>query len=331
MEAGVLIKMEAEALKTYKGNKHKLLYSWSIIALKRIMQTNVPKGEKGNPMLQSEHEQTALVTNLKQEIVELRGALGKIDNSMLFPIPFQYYHIVNVVLTMHLILMAYAFLQVSSSKDPTYSGGNIFSLIVYPIVVFTLIGLKEVANAMADPFGTDECDFNQQAMVDGIYRECKRLCEEPEEEFLSSIGDPSFNPTRNADGTLSEAVEADDDEEEEVVVKEVMWAMSDVQVILDEKHSLEEQVRREGIATLTNAVQALVSHQREMDSAANARLDRLEQMLGGQLSKLAAELRGDAYDMRYVGQDDDAGGGVGGPTVGTGRLFPDGGGGSGGR
>ena len=51
-----------------------------------------------------------------QEIVELRGALGKIDNSMLFPIPFQYYHIVNVVLTLHLVLMAYAFVHVSGSK-----------------------------------------------------------------------------------------------------------------------------------------------------------------------------------------------------------------------
>ena len=28
----------------------RLLYSWSIIALKRIMQTNLPKGEKGNPI-----------------------------------------------------------------------------------------------------------------------------------------------------------------------------------------------------------------------------------------------------------------------------------------
>ena len=110
---------------------------------------------------------------------------------------------------------------------------------------------------MADPFGTDECDFNQQAMVDGIYRgvhqlsslppskslvrfvwlgqcdtaqhlcysgvafessycantnlacvcaECKRLCEEPEEDFLASIGDPSFNPVRNSDGTLAEEI-----------------------------------------------------------------------------------------------------------------------------
>lgn len=35
---GVLIGQEAEALIKYSGNKHKLLYSWSMVALKRIMQ-----------------------------------------------------------------------------------------------------------------------------------------------------------------------------------------------------------------------------------------------------------------------------------------------------
>ena len=35
---GVLIGPEAEALVKYSGNKHKLLYSWSMVALKRIMQ-----------------------------------------------------------------------------------------------------------------------------------------------------------------------------------------------------------------------------------------------------------------------------------------------------
>jgi hypothetical protein len=50
---------------------------------------SVSKGEKGNPMLASEFEQTSLISNLKEEIVGLRGAMGAIDNSMLFPIPFQ--------------------------------------------------------------------------------------------------------------------------------------------------------------------------------------------------------------------------------------------------
>jgi hypothetical protein len=40
-------------------------------------------------MLVSEFEQTSLVSNLKSEIVDMRGAIGTIDNAMLFPIPFQ--------------------------------------------------------------------------------------------------------------------------------------------------------------------------------------------------------------------------------------------------
>ena len=42
-----------------------------MIALKRIMQAPQPKGEKLNPMLITEFEQTALVKNLKDEIVEV--------------------------------------------------------------------------------------------------------------------------------------------------------------------------------------------------------------------------------------------------------------------
>ena len=35
--------------------------------------------------------------------------------------------------------------------------------------------------------------------------ECKLLCEEPDESFLASIGDPKFNPKRNPDGSIDES------------------------------------------------------------------------------------------------------------------------------
>ena len=40
--------------------------------------------------------------------------MGKIENTMLFPIPFQYYHIVNVTLMINLLLLSYAFLSIDS-------------------------------------------------------------------------------------------------------------------------------------------------------------------------------------------------------------------------
>jgi len=78
MPKGLLIGMEADMINEYKGNKHKLLFSWSVVALKRIMAAPPPQGEKGNPMLSSEFEQTSLISNLKEEIVGLRGAMGAI-------------------------------------------------------------------------------------------------------------------------------------------------------------------------------------------------------------------------------------------------------------
>eukprot|EP00961_Rhodomonas_salina_P149757 2016308-Rhodomonas_salina.2 len=55
-----------------------------------------------------------------------------------------------------------------------------FTLIAYPMITFVLLGLVEVANYMADPFGSNpQVDFNQDGICDAMYEECKKLCEEP--------------------------------------------------------------------------------------------------------------------------------------------------------
>jgi len=326
VKKGVLIKVEGECIKTYTGNKHKLLYAWSTIAMKRIMQAPLPKGEKGNAMLNTEFEQTAVLTNLKEEIVGMRGAIGTIDNSMLFPIPFQYYHIVNVTLWVNLTLVAYALLFVNKDPNPkegqpAFFLGTVFTLVAYPLICFVLLGLVEVANAMSDPFGTDACDFNQDAIQEGIYNECKKLCEEPEEPFLSQLGDPSFNPTRNPDGTLMKPGEAPDKNAQAAPEKELTWSQADVQAVLDERDQLKEDFENLGILDLQNQIAELVKTQQEvcerlkdLDNvpkdlqAANytavERVGRLEMLLTNQISRLQGELRGDPYELRYVGQQD---------------------------
>jgi len=297
---GLLIGIEADMLHDYKGNKHKLLFSWSVVALKRIMAAPPPMGEKGNPMLSSEFEQTSLISNLKEEIVGLRGAMGSIDNSMLFPIPFQYYHIVNVTLMINLLLHAYAFLSIDSA----------FSIPAYFMVCLCMLGLRETANAMADPFGTDECDFNQDAIQDGIYNECKILCEEPAEEFLGMLGMPDFNPQRNADGSLIEIKKGETapKKSEAAPPKEIMWTQSDVQAVMDERDELKQKLKdggAEGLAqqleelvkihtTTTDRLQQIGNIPRELqmaNDAALSRVDKLEQLLTNQLMRLAGDLR----------------------------------------
>mmetsp|Transcript_57228 Transcript_57228/g.134712 ORF Transcript_57228/g.134712 Transcript_57228/m.134712 type:complete len:592 (+) Transcript_57228:150-1925(+) len=307
---GLLIEVEAAYLATYPGNKHKLLYSWSVIAMKKIMNTNPPKGEKGSPMLNSDFEQTALLTNLKEEIVGMRGAIGTIDNGMLFPIPFQYYHVVNLTLWIWLFLLAYAMLFINGGL------GSVFSLIAYPLITFVMLGLVEVANAMSDPFGGEGCGFNQDAIQQGIYDECKRLCEEPEEDFISQLGDPSFNPTRNADGTLSETPAAAADTP--AAAAELTWSQADVQAVMDERDQLKKEFAGLGIDKLSVKITELVDVQlkvaerlqlldnipKELQAANHTAVDRvarIEELLTEQISRLQGDLRGDPYEARYVG------------------------------
>ncbi len=188
-----------------------------------------------------------------------------------------------------------------------------------------VFGLREVANAIADPFGSDSVDFNQEAITNGIYNECKKLCEEPEESFLASLGDPDFNPKRNEDGTLCEetaAPEQQEDQEEgekEEQEKMVMWPDNEVQPIIEERDHLENEVRfgqiqklKVQVGTLvdvtTEAMEKLVSLEKAppqleiLMGQMHARVDRLEALMTNQIMKMSGELRGDSYDSRYIGE-----------------------------
>jgi hypothetical protein len=309
---GLMIGMEVDMINDYRGNKHKLLFSWSIVALKRIMAAPPPQGEKGNPMLSSEFEQTSLISNLKEEIVSLRSAMGSIENYMLFPIPFQYYHIVNVTLFINLLLLSYAFLSINS----------IFSIPAYFVVCLCMLGLRETANAMADPFGKTDWDFNQHAIEEGIYNDCKSLCEEPEEEFLCMLGTPDFNPQRKEDGMLMEGASISKLSQGGLPVKQVLWTQSDVQAIIDERDDLKAKLMNggaEGLAqqleelvkihtTTTERLQQISNIPRELqvaNDAALSRVDRLEELLTNQLIRLAADVRSDTPDLsekKFVSQ-----------------------------
>ena len=124
---GLLLSVEAEKLTLYKGDKHKMLFSWALISLGRIMHTPLPKGELNNPYLSTLPEQTELMKNIKEEIVGLRGAFGSINNSLMFPIPFTYYHIVNTTVMTYLTILSWCFLYMSPGSQVITYDFMIFS------------------------------------------------------------------------------------------------------------------------------------------------------------------------------------------------------------
>jgi len=136
-----------------------------------------------------------------------------------------------------------------------YSIHYIVGNIVVTHLITALTAILEVANAMADPFGKDDCDFNQHAVLNGIYNDCKKLCEEPDEAFLQEIGNPKFNPKLNPDGTFAEVEEAA--EEDEAEGAETMWAETDVSALVNEKEEIESKLRVHELTKLETTINEL--------------------------------------------------------------------------
>lgn len=74
-----------------------------------------------------------------------------------FGVPFVYHHIVHLIVLLYMVLLPFANVFVQEGI-PSY-----WTLITYPAVSFVLFGVLEAADAMADPYGEDECDFNLNA------------------------------------------------------------------------------------------------------------------------------------------------------------------------
>merc|ERR1719160_2427760 len=63
--------------------------------------------------------------------------------------PFQYYHIMNLMLLLNLALWGYAL----ACQD------SLFAPAIFMFVQLMFQGIRELSSALSDPFGDDEVDF----------------------------------------------------------------------------------------------------------------------------------------------------------------------------
>lgn len=69
------------------------------------------------------------------------------------PVPFAYFHVLKLMLALVLLLIGYAMVGVMGEIP-------IASLCTYTLLCLVMLGLNEIAIAMADPFGDDATDFD---------------------------------------------------------------------------------------------------------------------------------------------------------------------------
>lgn len=101
------------------------------------------------------------------KIFFLRRAQQDVADTLEMPLPFQYFHVMNMMLVVNLSLLAFTL----------GSYENYFVVFVFGFLELIFLGIREMAVAMADPFGDDEVDFPVDDWLQEVMLECKGLLE----------------------------------------------------------------------------------------------------------------------------------------------------------
>lgn len=144
---------ERKVLEKYRGSRFFLMQSWALrLAAEQAAKPDY-KGEKDG------------IRNMENFALSLRSAGGTITNLLKQPVPFPMYHMLMIMMSVNLIVMAYAMVE----------SATVMSIPAFFIVSFVCLGLKETAVALSDPFGMDAVDFETDVFMARIMINTKEL------------------------------------------------------------------------------------------------------------------------------------------------------------
>eukprot|EP00928_Gymnodinium_smaydae_P028707 TRINITY_DN21834_c0_g1_i1.p1 TRINITY_DN21834_c0_g1~~TRINITY_DN21834_c0_g1_i1.p1 ORF type:complete len:414 (-),score=57.74 TRINITY_DN21834_c0_g1_i1:109-1350(-) len=107
------------------------------------------------------------IPDLDKAYFALRKCMEDVVMLLDLPMPFQYFHIMNLMLMLNLCLWAYA-LAIHESD---------FAPLIFFFVQLMFQGLRELSVALADPFGDDDTDFPLNEWMTTLYVRLYNLIE----------------------------------------------------------------------------------------------------------------------------------------------------------
>lgn len=145
VKRGLLTKAEAEQLQLYPARSIEqvlVLAAWAMQIVDKALEDDV-FWEGRSMRIAHTHNR------LQDHMNDILRAIHEIGDVLALPIPFPYYHVMNVVLIFNLLV-----LSVITASFATYQT-------VFPVVVSLMffLGLREVSGSLADPFNGEDSDF----------------------------------------------------------------------------------------------------------------------------------------------------------------------------
>jgi len=132
----LLFPEEVQVLESFKRNQRSLVVlHWSgRVVGEAILTAKAPNN---------------VIKGLVDRLVSVREQQQNIRDTLMLPMPFQYFHLLNMMVVVNLMLWAYGMGTTRSIFAPV---GFFFAELIF-------CGMMELAGEMSDPFGSDEVDF----------------------------------------------------------------------------------------------------------------------------------------------------------------------------
>ncbi|GAQ87423.1 hypothetical protein KFL_003520020 [Klebsormidium nitens] len=86
---------------------------------------------------------------LLSQLYDAGSGLSLLKNHVVMPVPFAFFHLQNFILIIYLLLLAYTYTMFA----------RYWSILAMFLTCLSLLGLRELACALSDPFGNDDTDL----------------------------------------------------------------------------------------------------------------------------------------------------------------------------
>jgi hypothetical protein len=153
LKHNMLSEEEVQQVAVYRGFKPFLLQVWAMQTIRDYLDSGADKAAGAG------------IGPFQAQALALRANCSDVVNLLAQPVPFPYYHVVSFMLCVNLFGMAYALIGFNS----------VMTIPVFFVVCLVLLGMKETAVMLSDPFGGDAVDFDCDQFMASILNNTRAL------------------------------------------------------------------------------------------------------------------------------------------------------------
>eukprot|EP00929_Paragymnodinium_shiwhaense_P077157 TRINITY_DN39716_c0_g1_i1.p1 TRINITY_DN39716_c0_g1~~TRINITY_DN39716_c0_g1_i1.p1 ORF type:complete len:497 (-),score=99.18 TRINITY_DN39716_c0_g1_i1:289-1779(-) len=210
---GLLTQTEVEFAKVWPGDTSSLFLQWALEATQVLVRAESVKERYTPP------ERAAITNRLNTKLANTGSSIRCVCNILNLPVPFPYFHLLNLLLMFSLMMSAWSAIHLScKATEDTFS----IALLPFFLTCFALLALRRIGGDMAEPFGEDVIDFPSHDFMRHVYDHSVTALLAPlRYDILADVRDTPEFTAKNMEHPCTIHGEGDWAQEQKIALKKV--------------------------------------------------------------------------------------------------------------